>query len=263
MTRLTFLAASAGAFAIAACGGNEAPAEAQSDAAAPQAPAAESETMAEPAAAPASEPADGEADAVADTLADVAPGAYALDRNHAMLGFYVGHANDISKYRVGFADYDAELTFDPEDPEASGLSVTINPAELIVDYVGDYQANHPESEFESWHDDLAFNDRWLNADEHPQITFTSTDITRTGPNTGEVTGDLTFLGQTEPVTLDVTYNGLANPPWNAEQDIIGFTASTRLTRSQWGMDALIPWVGDEVTVTFSGEFQQVMDDSEE
>ena len=251
MTRLTLLAAGAGAFALAACGGNEAPAEAQADTS-----AAETETAAPAEAAAA--PVDEAAQAIAGTLTDVESGAYNLDRTHAYLGFYVGHANGISKYRVGFADWDADLTFDAANPAASSLSMTINPAELLVDYTGDYKASHPDSEFETWHDDLAFNDRWLNADEFPEITFTSTGISLTGPNTGEVTGDLTFLGQTKPVTLDVTYNGLANAPWNAEQDLIGFTASTKITRSEWGMEAAIPWIGDEVKVTFSGEFQQDM-----
>lgn len=259
MTRLSLLALSAASFALVACG---------QPVAEDTEPAVETETSeaaeteiateeAEPTAGPAEEEDEAAAE-IAATLADVDAGSYSLDRNHAFLGFYVGHANDISKYRAGFADFDADLVFDPENPEDAELSVTVNPADLIVNYTGNFTETHPDSEFETWADELAKGDRWLNADEFPELTFTSTSITTTGPNTGEVTGDLTFLGQTQPVTLDVTYNGLTNPPWAAEQDLIGFTARTTLQRSDWGMDALIPYVGDEVTVAFSGEFKQDM-----
>ncbi len=244
MTTLTHLsAAAAGLVLIAACGAAEAPAAA--------------ERQAEP--APASEaaaPIDAAGEATAATLGDVAAGNYSLDRNHAFLGFYVGHSGGISKYRTGFGDFDADLNFDPETPENSTLSVMINAQDLLVHYPGNYKASHADSEFDSWQDDLTNNDRWFNADTYPQITFTSTSVTRTGPNTGEVTGDLTFLGETRPVTLDVTYNGLANAPWAPDQDIIGFTASTTIQRADFGMDALIPWIGADVKVTFSGEFKQ-------
>lgn len=246
MSTLTQLsAAAAGLALIAACGAAEGPAAAHNH----EEPAAATETAA---------PADPAAEAAAETLADVAAGDYSLDRNHAFLGFYVGHAGGISKYRAGFGDFDADLTFDPEAPENSTLSVRINAQDLLVHYPGDYKATHADSEFESWEDDLTNNDRWFNADTYPEITFDSTSVTRTGPNTGEVTGDLTFLGETRPVTLDVTYNGLANAPWAPDQDIIGFTASTTIKRADFGMDALIPWIGEDVKVTFSGEFKQDM-----
>jgi polyisoprenoid-binding protein YceI len=54
----------------------------------------------------------------------------------------------------------------------------------------------------------------------------------------------------------VTYGGVANPPWYGGRDVIGFTAETVLTRSDFGMDALLGPIGDAVTVTFSGEFLQ-------
>ena len=74
--------------------------------------------------------------------------------------------------------------------------------------------------------------------------------------TGTVTGDLTLLGVTKPVSLDVSYNGVANPPWFGERDVIGFDASTTVQRSEFGMAAYIPNISDAVTVEFSGEFLQ-------
>lgn len=190
-----------------------------------------------------------------EKLREVAAATYTLDKSHAFLTFKVGHAG-LSDYRVSFTDFDATLKFDPAAPEASDLSVTINPASVQTNYPGDYKQGHADSPYADWNEDLAMNPQWLNAGEFPQITFIATGIRRDGDLEGTVTGDLTFLGQTKPVTLDVTYNGVANVPWLGERDIIGFNASTSLSRSEWGMGAFLPMVGDEVTITFSGEFVQ-------
>ena len=96
----------------------------------------------------------------------------------------------------------------------------------------------------------------MNAAEYPTISFASTSVEQTGDFTGTVTGDLTFLGVTAPVTLDVSYGGVANPPWFGQRDVIGFTASTTLARSDFGSTSLGGVISDEVVVEFSGEFLQ-------
>jgi polyisoprenoid-binding protein YceI len=242
MKYTALLASAAGLALIAACGGSAtAPAEAQNGEAAAPAPAATT--------APAEI-------VLAESLAEVSAANYSLERNHAFLEFAVGHSGGISDYIVHFGDFDADLTFDPADPTASSLSVTVNPADLIVNYPGDYKAGHADSGFETWAEDMSRNERWLNADNFPEITFTSTDVDLTSGNTGTVTGDLTFLGVTQPVTLDVSYNGVANMPWFGERDLIGFNATTTISRSEFGMTAAIPNITDAVTVSFSGEFLQ-------
>lgn len=197
-----------------------------------------------------------EASETSGPLAGVASATYSLDPTHAFLTFKVPHGGGISQYRVSFTDFDADLTLDAEAPEASALTVTINPASVETNYPGDYKQGHPDSAYASWNEDLSMNPQWLNAGAYPEISFTSTAINRTSDTAGTVTGDLTFLGQTRPVTLDVTFNGATNSPFYGERDLIGFDASTTITRSEWGMGAYLPMIGDEVMVTFSGEFLQ-------
>ena len=234
MKYLSLLAgAAAGALLMAACGSGDTPATAQDT---PE--VVETVTAVE----------------LDPSLADAATGAYTLDKTHAFLTFTIGHSTGISDYTVNFTDFDVDMSFDPADPAASSLSVTIDPSALYVNYPGDYLAGHADSGFESWTEDLAYSERFMNANEYPEITFTSTEMTVTGSDTGTITGDLTFLGQTKPVTLDVTYNGLATPPWNPESSIVGFNASTTITRSEWGMGVAMGWLTDEVVVEFSGEF---------
>lgn len=232
MTRKTYLLTAAAALAVTACGG--AADNPGADAAETPPTAAELHPL----------------------LAEVAAANYSLEKNHAFMTIKVGHNGGITQYRISFTDFDADLAFDPADPEASNISLTINPAVVETNYPADYTAGHPDSQWSSWNEDVSRDAKWLNSDEHPQITFVSTSAARTGDLTGTVTGDLTLLGVTKPVTLDVAYNGVANPPWFGERDVIGFDASTKLNRSEFGMAAYIPNIGDEVTVEFSGEFLQ-------
>jgi len=188
-------------------------------------------------------------------FADASVATYDLEKNHAFLWFEVNH-NTVSNYRVNFTDFDVELDFDPADLEANAVSVSINPASLITNYPADYKATHQNSPYANWNEALGNSPDFLNAGEHPAITFKSTGMKSTGDYTGKMTGDLTFLGITKSVTMDVTYNGTGNKPWFGERDLIGFNAETVLKRTDFGMDYLLSNLGDEVTVKFSGEFLQ-------
>lgn len=182
------------------------------------------------------------------TLEGVASGLYELEKTHAFLTWTVTH-NGISKYSVNFTDFDADLVFDAESPANSQLAVSINPTAL--------NTNHPDpAQKADWEAELATDSRFLNGGEFPAITFSSTSVEQSGDFAGSVTGDLTFLGVTKPVTLDVSYGGVANPPWFGQRDVIGFTASTTITRSDFGSTALAAIISDDVVIEFSGEFLQ-------
>lgn len=184
----------------------------------------------------------------AQSLTDAAQANYSLDKGHAFLTWTVTH-NGLSDYTVNFTDFDADLDFKPANPIESSISLTINPLAL--------ETNYPDPEKKAeWEAELGTDDRFLNGDAHPEITFTSTSVEQTGENTGRVTGDLTFLGVAKPVTVDVTYNGTGNAPWFGERDLIGFDAVAKINRSDFGVTALLPNISDEVVIEFSGEFLQ-------
>ena len=88
-----------------------------------------------------------------------------------------------------------------------------------------------------------------------EITFESTKVAPTGERTARVTGDLTLLGTTRPVTLDVTLNQIAPHPVPSYEGVetAGFSARGTLKRSEFGMDFLAPAVGDEVDLIFEVE----------
>ena len=64
------------------------------------------------------------------------------------------------------------------------------------------------------------------------------------------------MGVSKAITFDVKYNGVGNKPWFGERDLIGFNADTTINRSEFGLTALKGGIGDEVALSFSGEFLQ-------
>lgn len=106
-------------------------------------------------------------------------------------------------------------------------------------------------------DDEKFNTHlhsadFFNAAQFPDITFKSTAIEVTGENTGTLTGDLTLVGVTKPVTLNVTFNKAEVNPFS-QKETVGFTASGIIKRSDFGIVYGLPLVGEEVTLDVNVE----------
>ncbi len=171
-------------------------------------------------------------------------GNYELDKAHASLVWKVSHMG-LSDYTARFTEFDASLDFNPDDPAASSVTATINPMSVETD--------HP-TKAKDWNNELATDAKWFNATEFPQIIFKSTGITPTGEFTGAMTGELTFLGVTRPVTLEVTFNGTGNAPWYGTRDLVGFSATGQLKRSDFGMTTMSAIVGDDVDIIIEAEF---------
>ncbi|MGH6718110.1 MAG: YceI family protein [Alphaproteobacteria bacterium] len=185
-------------------------------------------------------------------------GTYKLDPNHASLTFKINHLG-LSNYTARFTRFDAQLQLDPTDITKSSITVTVDPASVRTDYPGDYKAGHQKSPYENWDQDLAQSPKFFNAGQFPQATFRSTKVEQAGAGKLRVTGDFEFLGQTLPVTLEVSLVGSYDKhPFN-QRGAVGFTAVGALNRSAYGMTHLLQpsvLVGDAVTLQFEGEFQQ-------
>jgi len=184
-------------------------------------------------------------------------GTYRIDPTHAQVAFSIRHLG-LSNYIARFTKYDVSLEFDPDNLSASSVTATIWPSSVRTDYMADYKATHPDSPFDSWNKALANDERFFNAGEYPTIEFRSTGVEQTGPGEMDITGDLTLLGKTHPVTLQAQVVGSASEHPMSGVGAIGFKATGSFERSQFGMDYLLnpPLVGDEVTLLFDGEFQQ-------
>lgn len=170
---------------------------------------------------------------------------YKLDPTHASVTWKVKHMG-LSNYTARFTKIDATLDFDPVDKARSKVSVTIDPTSLKTDY--------PFPEKKDFDTELSMGEDWFNAGTYKTITFESTAVEMTGETTAKVTGNLTLLGVTKPVVLDVVLNGAIEHPIS-KKPAVGFSATGTIKRSDFGMMKYIPMVGDEVQLLIETEFQ--------
>lgn len=176
----------------------------------------------------------------------VAPaGAYVMDPAHSSLSWSVMHRG-LSWYTARFVLFNIELDFDPADVTKSKVTATIDPKSVETDY----QKNSGVPNAKDFNAEI-YN-QFLKAAEHPKITFASKTITKTGDKAGKLVGDLTLLGVTKPVTLDVVFTGNANDP-RSQKHKVGFQATGSFKRSDFGMSGP---VGDEARIEINAEFTQ-------
>lgn len=177
---------------------------------------------------------------------DAPAGTYKLDKAHASLTWRVDHLG-LSMYTARFTDFDASILLDPKAPTRSTVSVTINPKSVRTDF--------PFPEKENFDKEIA--EEILKANAHPTISFRSTSLVATGSSgrSGRMTGDLTFMGVTRPVTLDVTLNGAKPNPFS-KVPTLGFSASGSINRSEFGSTSQAPAIGDKVQLLIEAEFQK-------
>jgi polyisoprenoid-binding protein YceI len=171
-------------------------------------------------------------------------GTYELDRAHSSLTWKVDHLG-LSSYTARFSRFEAVLDIDPAKPESAKLLVTVDPTSIRTDY--------PFPESSDFDKDLGEGEEFFNARKFSRIIFSSTGVERTGKTTASVTGDLTMLGVTRPLTMQVTLNG-AKPHPMAGVPALGFSGIAKLKRSDFGMTFMLPLVGDEVTLLIEAEF---------
>ncbi len=165
-------------------------------------------------------------------------GEYVLDKSHASLVARVSHMG-FSRYTLRFTRFEAGFSYDPAAPGAARIAVSVDPTSLDTGSAGFSKA-------------LASGATWLNAGTFPKITFTSTAVTPGPEGTGQVTGDLSFLGVTRPMVLDVRWNGVGPGLFGGTRT--GFSATAHLKRSDFGNRTDLPVVGDDVDFEIEVEF---------
>jgi polyisoprenoid-binding protein YceI len=169
---------------------------------------------------------------------------YTFDRAHTLVAFS-WERTGLSRQQGRFTDVTGTVDFDPAKPEEAKADVTIRVASLQTGV--DALDRHLRS------------GDFFDAAVHPVATFKSTSVKVTGDKAAEVTGDLTLLGVTKPVTLAVTWVFSGNHPLgpiNAsyrDKTVTVFKAIGRLKRSDWGMTRVIPLVSDEIQLTIEAE----------
>ncbi|MBC08531.1 MULTISPECIES: YceI family protein [unclassified Thalassospira] len=163
---------------------------------------------------------------------------YTLDPSHTSVIFIVNHLG-FSNFQGRFGGTTGELTLDRENPAASSATITID-------------LNQIDTGVEALDNHMKTAD-FFNVESFPTATFTSTSVELVGDNAATVTGNLSFLGETKPLVLDVTLTGEGQHPMTGDE-VVGFSATGTVTRSEYGMNYLVGGVGDDVALQISSEF---------
>ncbi len=169
------------------------------------------------------------------------PAAYEIDPDHFSIGFLVRHIGYADTLGM-FLEAEGSFMFDEAAKKVSDIEVTVEADSVFT--------NHDKR------DDHLRGKDFLNADDHEVIRFVGREAKATGDNTGTVTGDLTLLGVTKPLTLEVTLNKIGAYPFGAGPPyVIGISARGTVKRSEFGMMYAVEngWVGDEVALTIEFE----------
>jgi polyisoprenoid-binding protein YceI len=170
------------------------------------------------------------------TLAELA-GTWTIDPSHSRVGFVARHAM-VTKVRGAFNEFEGSAVVDSEDVAGSSAAVTIQAASIDT-------RNQQRDEH------LRSND-FLAMDEHPEITFVSTQVRPVGPTSLEVTGDLSIKGTTRQITVPFEFEGAATDPFGNLR--AGFEGSVAINRKDYGitwnaaLEAGGVLVGDTVTL---------------
>ncbi|MEM8571370.1 MAG: YceI family protein [Pseudomonadota bacterium] len=176
--------------------------------------------------------------------ASAAPEVYDIDPEHTVAAFLIMHAG-YAKVLGQFSDIEGEFTFDDETNEVTDITARIGAESVTTGHDG--RDRHVRSA------------DFLDAEAHPDITFTSTGGTAISETEGVISGDLTIRGVTNPVDLDVKLNLVAVYPCCHEKETIGVSATTTFLRSDFGSTYALPvFVGDEVEVIL--EFEAIKRD---
>jgi polyisoprenoid-binding protein YceI len=149
-------------------------------------------------------------------------GSYTLDAAHSRLGFIARHAM-VTKVRGQFAEWEGAATIDTANPAASSVNLTIKAASVDTG-VADRDAHLAAADF-------------FDAENHPAITFVSTDVQRDGA-TWAITGDFTIKGVSKSLTIEFTETGTAKDPFGNLR--AGFEGEATINRRDWGLDFNVP-----------------------
>ena len=168
------------------------------------------------------------------------PAAFVFDPAHTYITFFVSH--------IGYADLagmflesEGTFSYDEEAKELKSATITVKTESVF--------SNHEKR------DEHLRGADFLNASEFPEMTFVATGSEKLSDTEGKVTGDLTLLGVTKPITLDVTFNKAGNYPFGDGHYALGFDATGSFKRSDFGMSYGVDGdiVGDEIKLVIGVE----------
>lgn len=165
---------------------------------------------------------------------------YELDPDHTAVYFTVDHIGFAKTLGI-FGKVNGTFSYNMETQELSDVEVTVDATSVNT--------------FHEARDGHVKNKDFLDVSNHPEITFVAQSGSPSSDTTGTVEGDLTILGVTQPVTLDVTLNKADAYPFGHKRFVLGLSITASVQRSDFGMTYAVDngLVGDTVDIKIETE----------
>jgi len=162
---------------------------------------------------------------------------YKIDSSHASVSWHANHFG-FSKPSGKFSDVSGTIEIDRDNPQNNSVEVTIKTNSLTTGL--EKFDNHLKSE------------DFFDEKNYPTITFKSSAISPYTKSKARIRGHLNLLGVDRAITLKVEMNKEGKNPINQKQTI-GFSATAKINRSDFGMNYALPGISDEVEISIEVE----------
>lgn len=162
---------------------------------------------------------------------------YTLDPDHTYILWHISHfgfSTQAGKWYIA----QGALVLDKDKPQNSKVDVKINVADMITGI--------PEL------DKHLKGTLFFDVAKYPTATFVSNKVELTGKDSAKVLGTLTVRGVSKPITLNVKLSKTGVNPVT-DKPTVGFSATTTLKRSDFGITTLPGGLGDEVKIDIEAE----------
>lgn len=186
-------------------------------------------------------PTAGNAPTAADAVAqDQQQTRFVVDSVHSMVMFRIKHLGVAYNYGL-FHQPEGAFNIDLDDPSNSFIDISVRTNN--VDTGNDSRDNHLRSE------------DFFDVKRHPRIRFKADEFEKVDDDTLRATGELTMVGETREITIEITHTGEGSTRQGYKQ---GIEAEFTIERSKWGMDTYVEngALGDEVTLMVTMEGQR-------
>jgi polyisoprenoid-binding protein YceI len=165
------------------------------------------------------------------TAGAIAADSYTIDSRHTLPTFEINHLG-FSTQRGRFNSASGKIMLVPSQSSGS-IEVTIDTASIDMG-------------LEAWDKHMRGED-FFNVEQFPKMTFKSTKLTFDGDKLIGAEGELTLLGVTKPVRLDVKGFACGTHPIN-KKALCGVDVSATIKRSEFGMTKYLPGISDIVYI---------------
>lgn len=174
------------------------------------------------------------------TAAKAEPVEFVLDPAHTYITFFVSHIG-YSDMSGMFLESTGSFSYDEESQELKSATITVKTDSVFT--------NHEKR------DEHLRGADFLNTGEFPEMTFVATGAEKLSETEGKVTGDLTLLGVTKPITLDAKLNKAGAYPFGDGHYAVGIDATGTFKRSDFGMSYGVEGniVGDDIKLVLGFE----------